>query len=123
MEGKSEAEEEKTSGNSQENTDQKEENGAKDTNKEASKHSSKQKIDVLLKATGDAPIMKKKKWAVDKNKQVSYLIDFIKKYIKCDASESLFIYVNQTFVPPPDQLISNLYEVSTIKIFGFKILA
>ena len=46
-------------------------------------------VDVLLKATGDAPIMKKKKWAVDKNKQVSYLIDFIKKYIKCDPSESL----------------------------------
>ncbi|XP_065066045.1 autophagy protein 12-like [Rhopilema esculentum] len=76
----------------------------------AKRDASKKKVDVLLKATGDAPIMKKKKWAVDQNKQVSYLIDFIKKYIKCDPSESLFIYVNQTFVPPPDQLISNLYE-------------
>lgn len=70
----------------------------------------KSKIDVLLKAAGDAPIMKKKKWAVDANKPVAYLIEFIRKYIKCDPSESLFIYVNQTFAPSPDQVLSNLFE-------------
>uniref|UniRef100_A0A7M5X7K5 Ubiquitin-like protein ATG12 n=1 Tax=Clytia hemisphaerica TaxID=252671 RepID=A0A7M5X7K5_9CNID len=72
--------------------------------------SEKKKIDVLLKAAGDAPIMKKKKWAVDANKPVAYLTEFIRKYIKCEPSESLFIYVNQTFVPAPDQLISNLFD-------------
>ena len=70
----------------------------------------KKKIDVLLKAAGDAPIMKKKKWAVDANKPVAYLSEFIRKYIKCEPSESLFLYVNQTFVPAPDQVISNLFE-------------
>ena len=52
---------------------------------------------MLLKATGDAPIMKKKKWAVDKTKQVSYLIDFIKKYIKCEPSESLVSLIISCF--------------------------
>lgn len=70
----------------------------------------KKKIDVLLKAAGDAPIMKKKKWAVDANKPVAYLSEFIRKYIRCEPSESLFIYVNQTFVPSPDQVLSNLFE-------------
>ena len=70
----------------------------------------KNKIDVLLKAAGDAPIMKKKKWAVDPNKTVAYLVEFIRKYIKCTPSDSLFLYVNQCFVPYPDQLIQNLYE-------------
>ncbi|XP_057300453.1 autophagy protein 12-like [Hydractinia symbiolongicarpus] len=70
----------------------------------------KTKIDVLLKAAGDAPIMKKKKWAVDANRPIAYLIEFIRKYIKCEPSESLFLYVNQTFVPSPDQLLSNLFE-------------
>ena len=70
----------------------------------------KTKIDVLLKAAGDAPIMKEKKWAVDANKPVAYLSEFIRKYIKCEPSESLFLYVNQTFVPSPDQVISNLFE-------------
>ena len=70
----------------------------------------KAKIDVLLKAAGDAPIMKKKKWAVDANKPIAYLIEFIRKYIKCEPSESLFLYVNQTFAPSPDQVLSNLFE-------------
>jgi len=68
------------------------------------------KIDVLLKAAGDAPIMKKKKWAVESNKQVAYLTQFIRKYIKCEPDESLFLYVNQTFVPSPDQVLSNLFD-------------
>ena len=71
---------------------------------------SKNKIDVLLKAAGDAPIMKKKKWAVDGNKPVAYLTQFIKKYIKCEPHESLFLYVNQTFCPSQDQVLSNLFE-------------
>ncbi|CAG5093635.1 Similar to Atg12: Ubiquitin-like protein ATG12 (Rattus norvegicus) [Cotesia congregata] len=44
----------------------------------------KTKIDILLKATGNAPIMKKKKWA--------------------------FLYINQTFAPAPDQTVKNLYD-------------
>ena len=68
------------------------------------------KIDVLLKAAGDAPIMKKKKWAVEGTKPVAYLTQFIKKYIKCEPHESLFLYVNQTFCPSQDQLLSNLFE-------------
>ena len=46
-------------------------------------------VEVLLKAAGDAPIMTKKKWVVDGSKQVAYLIEFIKKYIRCEESDSL----------------------------------
>ncbi|CAB3995526.1 ubiquitin ATG12 [Paramuricea clavata] len=80
------------------------------TNTSTTPKETKTKIDVLLKAAGDAPIMKKKKWAVDANKTVAYLVEFIRKYIKCAASDSLFLYVNQCFVPYPDQPIQNLYE-------------
>ena len=47
------------------------------------------KIDILLKATGDAPIMKKRKWAVDKKKKIGWIIEFIKKYIKSEPHDSL----------------------------------
>lgn len=70
----------------------------------------KAKIDVLLRATGDAPIMKKKRWAVEGEKPVGWVSDFIRKYLKLDTSDSLFLYVNQSFAPAPDQLIRNLYE-------------
>lgn len=57
-------------------------------------------VDVLLKAAGDAPIMKKKKWAVDANKTVSYLVEFIRRYIKCDPSDSLVSVVYNIYVIP-----------------------
>ena len=46
-------------------------------------------VEVLLKAAGNAPIMVKKKWVVDGSKQVSYIIEFIRKYIKCEQQDSL----------------------------------
>ncbi|XP_077288475.1 autophagy-related 12 isoform X1 [Arctopsyche grandis] len=70
----------------------------------------KLKIDILLKATGNAPIMKKKKWAVDAEKPIGWIMEFVKKYLKLDANEKLFLYVNQTFAPSPDQIVRNLYE-------------
>ncbi|XP_023945510.1 autophagy protein 12-like [Bicyclus anynana] len=72
--------------------------------------SDKIKVDILLKATGNAPIMKKKKWAVDAEKPIGWIMEFVKKYLKLEPEEKLFLYVNQTFAPSPDQIIKNLYE-------------
>jgi len=68
------------------------------------------KVDILLKPAGDAPIMKKKKWTVDRSKRISWVSDFIKKYIKSDPSESLFLYVNQAFAPSPDTEIGTVFD-------------
>ncbi|KAH8269972.1 hypothetical protein KR018_001209 [Drosophila ironensis] len=91
------------------------------------------KICVLLNATGNVPIIKKRTWTVDPNKTVSWIQKFIHKYLKLDANEQIasapqasksapsdcspcppisfqFLYVNQTFAPAPDQIIKNLYE-------------
>ncbi|MCL4122062.1 UNVERIFIED_CONTAM: hypothetical protein GTU68_020972 [Idotea baltica] len=70
----------------------------------------KRKVDILLKATGNAPIMKTKKWAVESDRTVGSIIAFVKKYLKLEATDSLFLYVNQSFAPSPDQLILNLFE-------------
>lgn len=70
----------------------------------------RKKIDVLLKAVGDTPIMKTKKWTVERTRTIQGLIDFIKKFLKLVSSEQLFIYVNQSFAPSPDQEVGTLYE-------------
>ncbi|KAK0082742.1 hypothetical protein PV325_009924 [Microctonus aethiopoides] len=70
----------------------------------------KTKIDILLKATGNAPIMKKKKWAVNPDQHIGMISEFVKKYLKLDANERLFLYINQTFAPAPDQTVRNLYD-------------
>ncbi|XP_040020501.1 ubiquitin-like protein ATG12 [Gasterosteus aculeatus] len=70
----------------------------------------KKKIDVLLKAVGDAPIMKTKKWAVERGRTVQSLSQFISRFLKLDTSEQLFIYVNQSFAPSPDQDVGVLFD-------------
>ncbi|CAB0032983.1 unnamed protein product [Trichogramma brassicae] len=68
------------------------------------------KIEVLLKATGDAPIMTKKKWTVPPDKTLGWISEFIKKFIKMGPEERLFLYINQTFAPAPDQTVKNIYD-------------
>ncbi|XP_011416102.2 ubiquitin-like protein ATG12 [Magallana gigas] len=73
-------------------------------------HVAETKIDVLLKPAGDAPIMKKKKWAVDRNKRIGWVGEFIKKYLKLTAQDSVFLYVNQSFAPTPDTEIGSIFD-------------
>lgn len=70
----------------------------------------KKKISVLLKAVGDTPIMKTKKWTIEPSRRIQWLMDFIKKFLKLEPSEQLIIYVNQSFAPSPDQEVGTLYE-------------
>ncbi|XP_012348606.1 autophagy protein 12-like isoform X1 [Apis florea] len=67
-------------------------------------------VDILLKATGNAPIMKQKKWSVSQDYCIGRISDFIRRYLKLDSNEKLFLYVNQTFAPAPDQALKNLYD-------------
>ena len=50
---------------------------------------STRKIDLLLKATGDAPIMIRKKWAVNAEQTIGWVISFIRQYLKLAAEDSL----------------------------------
>ncbi|KAG5679672.1 hypothetical protein PVAND_009226 [Polypedilum vanderplanki] len=68
------------------------------------------KIDILLNAVGNSPIMKQRKWTVDWMKDISWVSKFIHKYLKLDSEDKLFLYINQTFAPSPDQILKNLYE-------------
>ncbi|TSR75290.1 Ubiquitin-like protein ATG12 [Bagarius yarrelli] len=77
---------------------------------DTAKTEEKKKIDVLLKAVGDTPIMKTKKWAVEKGRTVQSLAQFISRFLKLEPSEQLFIYVNQSFAPSPDQEVGALFD-------------
>ncbi|AWO96469.1 Ubiquitin-like protein ATG12 isoform 4 [Scophthalmus maximus] len=77
---------------------------------ESTTNDEKKKIDVLLKAVGDTPIMKTKKWAVERVRTIQSLSQFIARFLKLDSSEQLFIYVNQSFAPSPDQEVGILFD-------------
>lgn len=46
-------------------------------------------VDVLLKAVGDTPIMKTKKWALERGRTVQSVSQFISRYLKLSANEQL----------------------------------
>jgi len=68
------------------------------------------KVDVLLKAVGNAPIIKQSNWSVNATNTIAWLTAFLRKYLKLGNDDSLFIYVNQCFAPSPDHTIATLYE-------------
>ena len=69
------------------------------------------KVVVLLKATGDAPILKRNKFKItasDKfEKVVSFLTTQLKPQIGTDGR--VFVYLNSAFTPRYDERVSNLY--------------
>lgn len=54
-------------------------------------------VDILLNATGNVPILKTRKWAVEADKPVSSIIRFIHKYLKLDPEEKLVSYISLLF--------------------------
>lgn len=46
-------------------------------------------VDILLNPTGNVPILKTRKWAVEPDKPVSSIIRFIHKYLKLEPEDKL----------------------------------
>lgn len=46
-------------------------------------------VTILLKATANAPIMKKRKWLVEPDKSVASINQFIRKLLHLDENDSL----------------------------------
>lgn len=68
------------------------------------------KVTILFKNVGGAPVLKIKTFKVEASRNVSYIVEFIRKVTKLDAAQSIFIYINQSFAPSLDQTIKNLYD-------------
>jgi ubiquitin-like protein ATG12 len=67
-------------------------------------------VEILLKAAGSAPILKKKRFMLERSKNINYIINWLKNHMKLDAKEQLFLYVNQEFAPSPDCEIGTIFD-------------
>uniref|UniRef100_A0A6G1SHL6 Ubiquitin-like protein ATG12 n=1 Tax=Aceria tosichella TaxID=561515 RepID=A0A6G1SHL6_9ACAR len=70
------------------------------------------KIEIFLKNTGNAPVIKnnKTKWLVKASTKVSEVAKLLIKLLNLDSNQSIFIYVNQSFAPALDQTVQNLFD-------------
>jgi ubiquitin-like protein ATG12 len=68
------------------------------------------KITVRCNPIGSTPPLKPNVFKISQHQQFSTLIKFIGKKLK--RKEGVFVYLNNSFAPGPDEIIGNLYKVS-----------
>ncbi|KAG6494735.1 hypothetical protein ZIOFF_042496 [Zingiber officinale] len=72
------------------------------------------KVVVHLRATGDAPILKQAKFKISGSDKFSKVIEFLRRQLHRDT---LFVYINSSFSPNPDELVIDLYNENNL---GFR---
>ena len=71
-------------------------------------------IDISLNAVGKAPKLKTGKIKVKKRytfqKVISFVRDTLQKGNALQPNQSLFLYINSSFAPSPNERINDLYD-------------
>ena len=69
------------------------------------------KVVVLLKATGDAPILKQNKFKITASDRFEKVVSFLTTQLKPQIGQDgrVFVYLNSAFTPRYDERVSNLY--------------
>ncbi|SPO32656.1 probable Autophagy-related protein 12 [Ustilago trichophora] len=68
------------------------------------------KVVVRFKAIGNAPIMKNNYFRITAFNRFQAVIQFLRKELNFKPSDSLFLYINASFAPAPDDTVGNLYR-------------
>ncbi|GAA6007491.1 hypothetical protein JCM10207_006362 [Rhodosporidiobolus poonsookiae] len=68
------------------------------------------KVVVRFKATGNAPIMKQNFYKIAASNKFERVIAFLRKELGWKPSDALFLYINSSFSPAPDDTVANLFK-------------
>ncbi|KAH6564354.1 hypothetical protein BASA50_002163 [Batrachochytrium salamandrivorans] len=67
------------------------------------------KVVVRLKAAGSAPILKQTVFKISSTNKFQSVINFLRKELAF-KNAGLFVYINSSFAPSPDEVVGNLYR-------------
>jgi ubiquitin-like protein ATG12 len=73
-----------------------------------------EKYKILLVGVGNAPMLKKKKFLLSGSDHFQSLQARLKRMLKVPASSDLYLYVNQSFIPAPEDLIGDLGDLFSV---------
>lgn len=68
--------------------------------------SAPQKVVILLRPTGDVPILKQTKFKIDATEKFAKVIEFLRRQLHRDT---VLVYINSAFSPSPDETVSDLF--------------
>lgn len=72
------------------------------------------KMKVQFKSVGGAPILKKNKFQIKASETVAVVVTFLRKTLKLQDRDPLFVYVNSSFAPSLDQTIGTLHACFSV---------
>ncbi|SJX63860.1 probable Autophagy-related protein 12 [Sporisorium reilianum f. sp. reilianum] len=68
------------------------------------------KVVVRFKAIGNAPIMKNNHFRITAFNRFQAVTVFLRKELNFKPTDSLFLYINASFSPAPDDTVGNLFR-------------
>jgi ubiquitin-like protein ATG12 len=71
----------------------------------------KEKYKILFVAVGSAPMLKKNKFMLPGKEEFHTLQARLKRMLKLPTSSNLYLYINQSFIPSPEDLIGDLGDL------------
>ncbi|SAL95884.1 hypothetical protein [Absidia glauca] len=77
------------------------------------------KVIVRFSAIGNAPILKQSYYKITGSNKFQTVIQFLRKELKYQGSDPLFLYINSAFSPAPDEIVANLYKASGHLIINY----
>lgn len=70
------------------------------------------KVVVRFVAVGAAPALAKPTAALSPDHKFEFVVQYLRKRLRCKETDSAFLYVNQAFAPSLDEVVGNLHQVS-----------
>jgi len=68
------------------------------------------KVVMRFRGVGNAPIMRQNMYKITATNQFQAVIQFLRKELGWQSGEALFLYINSTFSPAPDDTVLNLFK-------------
>jgi len=68
------------------------------------------KVIVVLKNVGNAPALKSNKFKLSVQSPFQSITDFLRKQLKYKPTDTLFLFINSTFQPSPDETVADLFK-------------
>ncbi|KAJ7058783.1 ubiquitin-like autophagy protein Apg12-domain-containing protein [Mycena amicta] len=73
-------------------------------------HDDASKVIILLKAVGNAPILKQQQFTMSTTRSFQAIINALRTKLGYQAREPLFTYINNAFCPAPDENVGDLFK-------------
>ena len=71
-----------------------------------------EKVVVKFKPVGNAPALAQDVCKISSARRFEEVVRYLRKKLRCQDTDSVFLYVNSAFAPSLDEVVGNLHQVS-----------